>query len=212
MENNLTAALTAAYFKVQELDFIKKSDGFKNAYKFMTLQEIKELINPIYKEIQVRIVQAVSAESIDGNVFITCTTSFIGMGEKEEYTGRMPFEKMPGMNTPQSSGSHYTYFKRYHLCGLLGIIPEEDNDGDHKTHKGYKPQAKNTPQGADKQPSQPQNGEVIPNDQQVIEAINSSVLVQSKKESLITQYRSKSEHLKGSFYKGCILPQIGRNS
>lgn len=61
-----------------------------------------------------------------------------------------------GEQTPQGIGSAITYAKRYSFCSILGIIADDDDDGngaegnDFKTDDNAKPWLnKNTPQWAE---------------------------------------------------------------
>lgn len=196
----LTSKIEEACFKLQHEKFIKDTDGFKNAYKFMNIVEIRKIVDPIFKSHGIRISQAVDFDMINNQLFTVVTTSFIGHGFRQDHRGKMPFEKLPGMNMPQSAGSHFTYFQRYQLCGLLGIIPEEDNDGAGKQGGKFK-----SPQEPRERAPRPQNEPnssfALPDSKTVYESIFKGPLSDSEKSQLWDNFKKKPDNAKGAYWE-----------
>jgi hypothetical protein len=52
----------------------------------------------------------------------------------------------PVKQDPQGMGSAITYARRYALCSLLGIVADDDDDGNAASGQGKKPEPKETPE------------------------------------------------------------------
>jgi hypothetical protein len=62
----------------------------------------------------------------------------------ESVTGRYPLR--PAQDTPQAYGSAITYAKRYSLSAMVGVVTEEDDDGNAASQRGnYEPPARPAP-------------------------------------------------------------------
>lgn len=199
-EDLLTPRIETACFELQDHKFIKDTDGYKNAYKFMNIVEIRKIVDPVLKKHGIRISQAVDSDMIDNQLFAIVTTSFIGHGSRQDHQGKIPFEKLPGMNMPQSVGWHFTYFQRYQLCGLLGIIPEEDTDGAGKQTGNHKnPQEPR--ERAPRPQNEPNSSFALPDNKTVYEAIFKGPLSDSEKSQLWDNFKKKPENTKGAYWE-----------
>ena len=126
---------------------LKDTSGY--GYKYADLTQIDSVIKPLLAKHGLAIVQP-----LNGNT-ITTTIYHIESGEKIESVCNVPFESIKyepvtteitkggvtekktkyiiagfeGMNTAQAYGSLITYFRRYTISSLLGLITDKDTDG-----------------------------------------------------------------------------------
>jgi hypothetical protein len=94
--------------------------------KYADLPTIMEILQPILTKHKVLLLQPI-CESSNEN-FIVIDTRFVDIdsGQICETTTTIPI----GTNkTPQAFGSAITYARRYALCSFLGIVADEDDDG-----------------------------------------------------------------------------------
>jgi len=118
---NLTQALIAAQ---QEFAPLKKSatnPHFKN--KFVPLSEVLTNVLPILNKNGLAVSQFPSTTS-DNEPALT-TLLMHASGEVLKYT--MPL--LAAKNDPQGQGSAITYARRYALMSVLGVVGDEDDDG-----------------------------------------------------------------------------------
>lgn len=67
----------------------------------------------------------------------------------ESLSGRYPLR--PSQQTPQGYGSALTYARRYSLAAMVGVVADEDDDGNAASQRGdYEPPARPTPKVEDK--------------------------------------------------------------
>lgn len=114
---------------------LKDTSGY--GYKYADLTQIDSVIKPLLAKHGLVIVQP-----LNGNT-ITTTIYHIESGEAIESICNVPFESIKyvekngktiilgfeGMNTAQAYGSLITYFRRYTISSLLGLITDKDTDG-----------------------------------------------------------------------------------
>ena len=106
---------------------------FKSRYT--TLANIMETIQPLLAKHNLAVIQTMT--HIEGQPALK--TSIIHQsGESIEDTTPVYLVK----NDPQSHGSTTTYMRRYALCSALGIVADEDDDGNAATHAPVKPVSK----------------------------------------------------------------------
>jgi len=117
-------------------------DSTGHNYKYASFDKIVETITPFLKECNLGFTHTfdTSMEGID----IICTL-FSTKEDVEPIVSRatLPKEMMKGMNASQSVGASITYFRRYTLSAILGLVTDEDTDGVVNTPKAKQ----NTPQG-----------------------------------------------------------------
>jgi hypothetical protein len=101
-------------------------DSTGHNYNYASLDNIVAIITPFLKENNLGFTH--TFEGTD----IICTLFNI---EGETITSRatLPQEIMRGMNASQSVGASITYFRRYTLSAILGLVTDEDTDGVAKT-------------------------------------------------------------------------------
>ena len=127
---DLPASLAAALALLQRrLPAIKKSElaevvTQKGTYRYAyaNLAGISEQILPVLAELGLAFI---AKPMFDGDGRFVLAYSLIHVsGEREN--GAYP---LPTSGTPQAIGSAITYGRRYCLCAITGVAPEEDDDG-----------------------------------------------------------------------------------
>lgn len=119
----------------QEVPILHKSGNvsFNNTkYSFISIDKIVKQINPIMKKHKLGFVQPLEGSGIKTIVFHTET------GDSIESFVEIPDDRIQGQNPFQSRGSAITYFRRYALSSMLGLITDADLDacGEQETSNG----------------------------------------------------------------------------
>lgn len=115
---------------------LKEVSGY--GYKYADLPAIFEVINPLLKKNGLGFTQLINGTKIKTTLF------HIDSGEVLESETDMPIDSLiyeesvdkkkfvlrgfEGMNKAQAIGSLITYFRRYALSSMLGIITDKDTD------------------------------------------------------------------------------------
>jgi len=99
---------------------------FKN--KYLDLQGILEVINPVLAECKLVFTQTIEMEFLK--------TLIIDLESKEELISNTP---LIGASNMQQLGSAITYARRYSLLTMLGIIADEDDDGSTASNNNQTP-------------------------------------------------------------------------
>lgn len=125
-----------AEFQQEVPVIVKGVSGY--GYKYADLPAIFEVINPLLKKHGLGFVQPINGSKIKTVVF------HVESGEAIESETDMPFDSLvyeendknkfvlrgfEGMNKAQAIGSLVTYFRRYALSSLLGLVTDKDTDG-----------------------------------------------------------------------------------
>lgn len=119
--SKLSAALVAFQTECPSVAFDKKNPHFNSRYA--SLAGILKTIGPVLAKHGLAVVQF----PISGDGKVGCLTRIVHeSGESMEETLLLPLAK----NDPQGAGSAITYARRYGLSGALGIVAEEDDDGE----------------------------------------------------------------------------------
>ena len=119
---------------------LKETSGY--GYKYADLPAILEAINPLLKKYKLGFTQPIVGTKIKTIIFHTET------GETLESETDMPIDSLvyeqgknkkgedvmiirgfEGMNKAQAIGSLITYFRRYALSSILGLVTDKDTDG-----------------------------------------------------------------------------------
>ena len=111
----------------KEIPVLKKgTKGFK--FKYTDLGDIMITVNPLLEKHGIGYQHTIRV--IDGrNLLITSLYNLDNVEESITAELIIPDQvKLAGMNDYQSLGSALTYFRRYHLLTLLGIITDDDTD------------------------------------------------------------------------------------
>lgn len=128
IEHNTTGSIAEALAKAQgEFPAIPKNRtakvpmkaGGTYSYDYADLSDIVQAVRPVLAKHGLSFSQSVSGQ-------ILRSTLFHASGQV--ITSEIPFNCPPG-GRPQDTGSALTYARRYCLCALLGVVAEEDDDG-----------------------------------------------------------------------------------
>lgn len=132
-----------------------KMDSFNPFFEsnYASLNAIWETARPLLTENGLAVIQPMDTEN--GFVYVNTTLAHVsgqwirgrlGMKPPPRMTQKGPIE-----NDPQMVGQVVTYFRRYSLGAMLGIVIDEDLDGDVGQHK-KKPPKKSPPKEKKKSP------------------------------------------------------------
>lgn len=118
--------------KSNKASFKSKKTGYETSYSFIGIDSIIEQINPIMKKHNLGFAQPLEGNGIKTIVFHTES------GDSIESFVEIPDSELMGQNKFQARGSAITYFRRYSLSAMLGLITDVDLDacGDQKTSNG----------------------------------------------------------------------------
>jgi hypothetical protein len=104
-----------AKFEAPEINLDAENNFFKS--KYATLGNIIKKIREPLKEAGLWFTQWVEAEHVVTRIYCISDESFI-----ESRTN------LNVGNDAQGKGKEITYYKRYHLAAMLGLVAEDDND------------------------------------------------------------------------------------
>jgi hypothetical protein len=97
------------------------------AYQYTDLPAIFKAINPLLAKNGLGFSQI--TEFKDGNDYLVTIVFHIESGETlETRTRLMPDVELKGQNVFQSYGSQLTYFRRYGISQILGLVTDKDTD------------------------------------------------------------------------------------
>ena len=109
----------------QEIKVIHKvSQGY--GYKFADLPKIFESINPLMQKHGLGFTQMINTH--EGQNYLVTMVFDCESGEKLESSTLIPIVQLKGMNEYQCFGSGITYYRRYCLSSILGLVTDEDRD------------------------------------------------------------------------------------
>lgn len=97
---------------------IKNANGY--GYQFADLPKIFEVINPLLQKHGLGFTQLINGQQIVTVLF------HVESGESIESKTDIPMIQLKGMNDYQSFGSGITYYRRYCLSTILGIVTDKD--------------------------------------------------------------------------------------
>lgn len=117
-KKNIYKAL--ADFQQEVPVLLKGTDGY--GYKYIRLEHMIAQINPLLKKHNLGFTQLVQGDGLTTILFHTLT------GETIESHANIPDCDQKGMNKHQSAGAGITYYRRYSLSSMLGIITDKDTD------------------------------------------------------------------------------------
>lgn len=122
-KKTLTEALLAAQQDVSKLTFAKDAENPFYHNKYVSLNSIIDKVLPVLHKHNILMSQWVAHDGQQP----TLVTAFRIPGSDEVMTSEMLL--MLKSNDPQGQGSAVTYARRYSLCAILGIVGDEDDDG-----------------------------------------------------------------------------------
>lgn len=143
---NICAALLKARADFQTIHKNKTGQARGGKYAYADLGSVLEAVEPALTKQGLLLSQPPSVQP--GGVMMVSTT-LIHVQSGESLGAEI---LLPGDLTAQELGSWITYGRRYTLCGLLGIVADEDDDGAAATGKRDKPAAKPKPGPPDEAP------------------------------------------------------------
>lgn len=119
--DSLWTALLAAQKDAPALLRDASNPHFKS--KFLSLEGLVEAVRPILNTHGLVVSQAPTV--VDGQPALRTTIAHAATGEKLEDVMLL----LAAKDDPQGQGSAITYARRYSLMGMLGLVAEEDDDG-----------------------------------------------------------------------------------
>lgn len=120
----------------QEVKVIHKgTQGY--GYSYADLPKIFEEINPLLQKHGLGFTQLINSQ--DGLNYLKTILFHVESGESIDSVTLIPYVQLKGMNDFQSFGSGVTYFRRYCLSTILGIVTDKDTDASGEQEKPKKP-------------------------------------------------------------------------
>ncbi len=126
----ISKALVAAQPELSVAIKDSTNPHFKSKYADLTADW--NACKDVLKEHKLAVIQTFSPENKEGTVLVT-TRLIHQSGEWIE--GELPMPHRD--NNPQAVGSAITYARRYSLSAMLGIVTEEDDDGNSAAQEQY---------------------------------------------------------------------------
>jgi hypothetical protein len=119
----------------QEVKTIHKAtQGY--GYTYARLPKIFEVINPLMQKHGLGFSQMINTH--EEKPYLITIVFDIESGEKLESSTLIPYVQLKGMNDFQSFGSGVTYFRRYCLSSILGLVTDKDTDASGEQEKPKK--------------------------------------------------------------------------
>ena len=119
----------------QEVKVIHKgTQGY--GYSYADLPKIFEEINPLLQKHGLGFTQMINSQ--DGLNYLKTVVFHIESGEMIDSNTLIPYVQLKGMNDFQSFGSGVTYFRRYCLSSMLGLVTDKDTDASGEQEKPKK--------------------------------------------------------------------------
>ena len=119
----------------QEVKVIHKAtQGY--GYSYADLPKIFEEINPLLQKHGLGFTQLINTK--EGVNYLATAVFHVESGEQIESNCMIPYVQLKGMNDFQSFGSGVTYFRRYCLSSMLGLVTDKDTDASGEQEKPKK--------------------------------------------------------------------------
>jgi hypothetical protein len=150
-QNKLASAFVKAQAEFPQIKMdstvkVKTKSGVEYSFRYASLPAILSDVKPVLKKNGLAIMQRLDG----GNIL---TSLLHESGESVSSATALPY--VDGMTT-QERGSVISYFRRYAIQCLLGIVADEDDDGNRADKNSYsKQEASNVPVKPEKPPSKP---------------------------------------------------------
>jgi hypothetical protein len=123
-----------AAFQQEVPVIIKNSQGY--GYQFADLPKIFDEINPLLQKHGLGFTQLINTK--EGVNYLATVVFHVESGEQIESNCMIPYVQLKGMNDFQSFGSGVTYFRRYCLSSMLGLVTDKDTDASGEQEKPKK--------------------------------------------------------------------------
>lgn len=133
----LAAALVAAQAEFGAVAKDTANPFFKS--KYADLPAVKAEAQPVLAKHKLAVIQEPGYRVIEGKIHDTLTTTVV------HETGQSKSSTMilrPVKADPQAQGSAITYAKRYAFMAVLGLVADEDDDGNAASGNSRKPAAR----------------------------------------------------------------------
>jgi hypothetical protein len=119
----------------QEVKVIHKAtQGY--GYSYSDLPKIFSEINPLLQKHGLGFTQLINTK--EGVNYLATVVFHVESGEQIESNCMIPYVQLKGMNDFQSFGSGVTYFRRYCLSSILGLVTDKDTDSSGEQEKPKK--------------------------------------------------------------------------
>lgn len=116
-------------FKEKKIEIPKDSFGYNQTYSYSSLDIVLEKVEPRLREVGLWYYHTTGINPVDGrNTLITTIYDVDGTGTLSSSTAIKDDVKLAKMNEFMVLGSAITYFRRYHLVCMLGLLTDQDND------------------------------------------------------------------------------------
>jgi hypothetical protein len=116
----------------QEVKVIHKAtQGY--GYSYADLPKIFDEINPLLQKHGLGFTQLINTK--EGVNYLATVVFHVESGEQIESNCMIPYVQLKGMNDFQSFGSGVTYFRRYCLSSILGLVTDKDTDASGEQEK-----------------------------------------------------------------------------
>ena len=125
-----------AEFQQEVPVILKETEGY--GYQYADLPKILEVVTPLLKKHGLgftQILTNISGLYEDKLTALETVIFHVESGEEIRGSVPIPVVEMKGMNKFQSMGSGITYFRRYALSSMLGLVTDKDTDGAEKPSK-----------------------------------------------------------------------------
>ena len=122
MKDKVKLFKAIADFQQEAPVLLRDTDGY--GYKYVTFDHIVAQIKPLLKKFNLGFSQIVEGTGLTTIIFHTES------GDSIEGTAEIPDIDMKSMNKYQSFGAGITYFRRYALTSMLGLLSDKDIDAD----------------------------------------------------------------------------------
>jgi len=120
MKDKVKLFKAIADFQQEAPVLVKDTDGY--GYKYVTFDHVVAQIKPLLKEFKLGFSQIIEGRGLTTIIFHTES------GDSIEGTAEIPDIDMKSMNKYQSFGAGITYFRRYALTSMLGLLSDKDVD------------------------------------------------------------------------------------
>ena len=120
MKDKIKLFKAIADFQQEAPVLLKDTDGY--GYKYVTFDHIVAQIKPLLKKCNLGFSQIIEGRGLTTIIFHTET------GESIQGNAEIPDIDMKGMNKYQSFGAGITYYRRYALSSMLGLLSDKDVD------------------------------------------------------------------------------------
>ena len=110
-----------------EFPTLVKDSSAGGRYKYADLPSIIKKLDPVLRKHHLVVSQLVE-DGINNCPAIKTVLCHTESGEMLESTVSLPEADLKGMNVYQVMGSAITYFRRYTLCAMLGVVGDDDDD------------------------------------------------------------------------------------